>query len=229
MIIRELLRKARYRITYYFSFIRFQLGLFTVIRNDSSLYGFKINVPNHLHRNHHRNHHRMGEIGYEHSGEVLINLVIKRLGLKNLQNKDILDVGCGIRLTMAIINREIPIKTYSGIEVYKPVIDFLKENVSQEQFQFEYWNIHNNLYNPNGVIISEKTDLPFEEKFDIIWLFSVFTHLNPKDSIALLKLIRKYIRKGGRLFFSAFIDQNLETFEDRIIGRPLLQAYYSKD
>lgn len=175
-----------------------------------------------------RNSAEVSAAGYENTGELLINLATRSVGLKNLENIDVLDVGCGVRFTTTIINRKIHIKSYTGIEIHLPIVDFLKKNVEEcdKRFKFAHWNIHNELYNPGGIALSMKDNLPVEGTFDLIWLFSVFTHLNPEDSLLLLQLMRKKIRKNGKLFFSAFIDDELDGFEDRVKERPLLNAYY---
>ncbi len=43
-----------------------------------------------------------------------MNLVVERLGLRDLSESDVLDVGCGVRFTQAIINRDISINSYTG-------------------------------------------------------------------------------------------------------------------
>jgi SAM-dependent methyltransferase len=168
--------------------------------------------------------------GYENTGQFLINLATQRAGFPNLEKVDVLDVGCGVRFAMTIINRRIPVKSYTGVEVYRPIVEFLQDNVEpyDKRFKFVHWNVHNQVYNPNGDELTAQKGLPVEGPFDLIWLFSVFTHLNPKDSLSLLQLLRKRIRKNGKLFLSAFIDDELDGFEDRVKDRPLLNAYYGR-
>jgi 2-polyprenyl-3-methyl-5-hydroxy-6-metoxy-1,4-benzoquinol methylase len=84
------------------------------------------------------------------------------------------------------------------------------------------------MYNPEGVELASQNSLPLTGSFDLIWLFSVFTHLDPADSLAMLRILRKHIRRTGKLFFSAFIDDQLDGFEDRIREQPLLHAYYGR-
>ena len=186
----------------------------------------RLEIPENLHRN----HPNVASAGYEHTGETLIRLAMHRMRMPSLQDVDILDVGCGVRFTMAIINRNIPVKSYTGIEVYKPIVDFLNENVAvhDRRFKFVHWNVYNELYNPQGVELSNFEALPLSESFDAIWLFSVFTHLNPNDTKTMLAILRKHIRANGKLFFSAFIDEDLDDFEDRIKDKPLLNAYYGR-
>lgn len=172
----------------------------------------------------------MAAAGYEHTGKTLIELAMRRCGFSSLSDKDVLDVGCGVRFTQAIINREIAIKSYTGVEAYKPIVDFLNERVAahDNRFRFIHWNVRNAMYNPEGAQLSRLTVLPLTEQFDLIWLFSVFTHLSPDDAISMLSILRKHIRSNGRLLFSAFIDEDLAGFEDRVKDAPLLNAYYGK-
>lgn len=183
-------------------------------------------VPDALHRN------AAGVInaGYENTGQLLINLATRCVGLESLENSDVLDVGCGVRFTMTIINRKIPIKSYTGVEVGLPLVEFLKENVENKdsRFRYFYWDVCNEMYNPGCSHGTAEKEFPVDGTFDLIWLFSVFTHLNPDDAQLLLKLLRKRIRNNGKLFFTAFIDENLNGFEDRVEGKPLEQAYFGR-
>lgn len=157
-----------------------------------------------------------------------MNLVVERLGLKDLSESDVLDVGCGVRFTQAIINRDIPIKSYTGVDVHRPLIEYLQREVDDPRFSFAYWDAQNARYNPEGVKITPESRLPVEGSFDIIWLFSVFTHLAPSDANALLAILRRHVRPDGALFFSAFLDDTIDSFEDRLPDHPLSHPCYSE-
>ena len=59
--------------------------------------------------------------------------------------------------------------------------------------------------------MTESTDLAVgTQTFDVIWLFSVFTHLNPQDYRVMLKLLRRHACPDGKLFFTVFIDELTE-------------------
>ena len=176
----------------------------------------------------HRNAPDVHACGPEHTGSILIQLVLRRLELKDLSGSDVLDVGCGVRFTQAIINRDIPIKSYTGIDVHSPLIEYLREKVDDSRFSFAHWNAKNGRYNPEGVKITPESSLPVQGTFDIIWLFSVFTHLEPSDTNSLLAILRRYVRPAGALFFSAFLDNSIDTFEARIAERPLDHPCYSE-
>jgi len=147
------------------------------------------------------------------SGAVwLIEYVCEQLGLRDLSETRVLDVGCGVRFTQAFINRSIPIGQYVGIDVYKELINFLQSNVADPRFTFKHIDTHNAMYNPDGEPLVETTDLDIPERsFDLIWLFSVFTHLAPHDYVTMLKVLRRHVAPEGRLFFTLFIDENTGT------------------
>ncbi len=181
-------------------------------------------IPDELHRN-------APDVlanGPENTGATLINLVVDRLGLRDLSDSDVLDIGCGVRFTQAIINRDIPIKSYTGVDVHRPLIEYLQREVDDPRFSFSAWDAQNARYNPAGVKIAPESRLPVEGTFDIIWLFSVFTHLDPSDADALLAILRRHIRPGGALFFSAFLDDSIESFEDRLPAYPLSHPCYAE-
>ena len=84
------------------------------------------------------------------------------------------------------------------------------------------------MYNRDGVKMQPTDVLPIAGTFDLIWLFSVFTHLCPDDAVNLLIILRKHIKPEGKLFFSAFIDDEIDGFDDRVPDKPLLNAYYGR-
>jgi SAM-dependent methyltransferase len=178
----------------------------------------------------HRNSPNVLALGVENTGSTLINCGNELLGCSDLSGKDVLDIGCGARFTQTIINRELPIRSYAGIDIYEPLISWLSNNVQDSRFSFHYWHIYNAMYNTMGDKLTERARLPLpqDRKFDVIWMYSVITHTYPEDTECLLHILRRYIRQGGGLLFSAFIDNNIGAFEDRIKDQPLLNAYYNE-
>ena len=187
----------------------------------------RLALPKHLQIN----SPKVKKAGYENSAEKIFELVQQRLGWSSFADKDILDVGCGSRFTLTFINRQVPVKSYTGIEINKQIVDFFKQEVepADARFHYAHWNVHNDMYNTAGIPMTEFAELPVAGDFDLIWLFSVFTHLNPDDALALLKLMRKKIRPQGRLFFTTHTNKAIKTFEDKIEDKPLLRAFYHPD
>lgn len=177
-----------------------------------------------------RNSAKVAEAGLENTGVASLDHAKDCLGIDSYADKDILDIGCGVRFTATFINRGIPVKSYTGVELVEKLVDFLKTNVESKdrRFRFAYWNVHNARYNKTGTPMGRFGRFPVEGTFDIIWMWSVFTHLVPADSENMLRLARAHVRSGTKLFFSAFIDDAVDGFEDRDPVNTLTYAYYSK-
>jgi SAM-dependent methyltransferase len=160
-----------------------------------------------------RRGHRKDEAGEIRSAVALIDHVTRHFGLADLGDTAILDVGCGVKLTQALLTFDLPVGAYVGVDVYKAMIEFLRGNVDDPRFEFHHVNIHNARYNPTGERMTDDTRLPLREgaTFDLVCLFSVFTHLAPHDYPLMLKLLRRYVRPEGRLLYSLYIDERTES------------------
>lgn len=151
---------------------------------------------------------------------------------KTGDDKDInlLDYGCGVKYTQAFLQNEVPIKSYTGVDVDKKMIRFLKNNVSDERFTYSVLPFHNEMYNKEGIPMTANADLGVgdNKKFDLIIALSVFTHLIPKDSKVLLKIMRRHLGPNGKIFFTTFINDTLQKdFKDFHKDKPLLRAVYT--
>lgn len=167
--------------------------------------------------------------GPDRTGSALIELASRKMGFESLAGKAILDVGCGVRFAQAIINRGIEVGSYTGVDVCAVRMQFLRDNVEDDRFSFHHWPVYNEMYHLDGEVLTPESNLPLgDHRFDIIWLFSVFTHLSKNDAAAMLHILRRYSQPDARLFFSAFIDPELEDFEDRVPDQPLLNAYFGE-
>ena len=141
----------------------------------------------------------------------LIEHMCEHLRVPDLGDVDVLDFGCGVRFTQAFLNRGVPVKQYIGVDVAPPVIEFLRSNVTDPRFEFHLIDAQNDLYNPNGVPLSDLRVPELEgRQFDLACLFSVFTHLAPNDYVSMLRLLRRYVRPKGWLFYTLFINEQTD-------------------
>jgi SAM-dependent methyltransferase len=177
-----------------------------------------------------RNASRVTAAGHERTGNMLIDLVLQKLGWPDLSQADVLDVGCGVRFVQTILNLGIPIRSYTGVDVHRPLIEFLTHEVHDPRFFLSHWDVHNAMYNPHATArMTRESSLPVTGSYDLIWLFSVFTHLAPEDADAMLAILRRYVRPKGRLFFTTFIGADVDEFEDRDApAHPLNRAFYGE-
>jgi SAM-dependent methyltransferase len=143
---------------------------------------------------------------------------------------NVLDYGCGVKFTQALIQYEIDVQTYVGMDVFAEMIQCLNNRIDRPNFHFYHVPFKNEMYNPNGIQLTPDTELPGSIKaYDLFTLQSVFTHFNPTDFIALLQVLRRYAASDARMLFTCFIDNDMEhDFLDLIPGKPLLKAYYKE-
>lgn len=103
---------------------------------------------------------------------------------KDLESSMVLDYGCGWGRLVRLLYKYVPYEYIYGIDPWDKSIDLCKQ-----------YGIKANLaicdYVPHS--------LPFEQKFDLIFAFSVFTHLSEKTAKTVLSTLRKYIDDHGIL------------------------------
>jgi len=161
----------------------------------------RLPVPAELQRGNHKNREEWLE-----SARFILDLMAQTLGRVDLRDVDVLDVGCGTKLVKVLLDEDRPIGRYTGVDVSSEVIDWLHAQVDDPRFEFHHLAARNDLYNRDGVALGEIERLPFPDRtFDLISLFSVFTHLDPADYVAMLRLMRHYASPHSKLLFSLFV------------------------
>jgi SAM-dependent methyltransferase len=143
---------------------------------------------------------------------------------------NVLDFGCGVKFTQALIQYGIEVKAFVGMDVHSGLITCLSERVARPNFRFYTVPFQNAMYNKTGVPLTADSELPGEVKaYDLITLQSVFTHFAPADFLALLHVLRRYAANDARMLFTCFIDNEMESdFLDKIPDKPLLNAFYKE-
>jgi SAM-dependent methyltransferase len=122
----------------------------------------------------------------------------------------ILDVGCGVgRLPIGLLARNMPFLSYLGIDVSHRRIKWCKGNIQKKdsRLDFRFVNIKNDRYNPRGKAL---LDLGIQgKKFEIIYLYSVFSHLLQRDIEEYLRIFRDGLTQSGRCFITMFVADNV--------------------
>lgn len=137
-------------------------------------------------------------------------LLIRRLLPINTDGK-VLDFGCGIGRGLVSLLKEQPMPSkVVGMDIMPPVISFCRE-VIEPYFPnviFELIEGSNEHYDhfiesqkrkPLTVLVSQ-----YGATFDAAYAFSVFTHVDRKDFVALLKLVASLLAPGGHFLFTCF-------------------------
>lgn len=125
----------------------------------------------------------------------------------------VLDIGCGTgRLAIGLTSVLGAVRNYRGIDVNETAIDWCSRFITPQHpaFHFHRINIRNERYNPQGQNISAEFRLPFEDaSFDVIHLYSVFSHMRSADVRAYLQEFRRLLTPAGFVFLTAFVETDV--------------------
>ncbi len=133
-------------------------------------------------------------------------------------HSQILDVGCGAgRLAIGLLSRFGAAQHYRGVDISKPSIDWCNAHIARRQpgFQFIRIDVHNPRYNLSNSTIDSTFHLPFaEHEFDIIYLYSVFSHMLADDVRVYLREFDRVLKPSGAIFLTGFIEENVPDVEE---------------
>ena len=122
----------------------------------------------------------------------------------------ILDVGCGPgRLAIGILNRVGQVQQYSGVDIVRKRIKWCQRHIARQHsnFQFGHIDIHNPRYNPGGKPIDAGFRFPFSDhQFDIVYLYSVFSHMVSDEVQVYLGEFQRLLKPSGKMFLTAFVE-----------------------
>ncbi len=125
----------------------------------------------------------------------------------------VLDVGSGPgRIAIGILDRVGEIREYRGVDVSEPSVHWGQKHIQSRHpsFQFVHLDVENSRYNPDGSRIGNGFMFPFSEaEFDIICLYSVFTHMLTEDVRAYLKEFHRVLKPSGKIFLNAFVEDGV--------------------
>jgi len=152
----------------------------------------------------------------------------------------IFEIGCGPgRLPIGIISTLKNVQSYEGIDVDNQSISWCKKYIEEKypNFHFTYLDVYNERYNPRSTLrLNDDFTFPFyDEYFNIIYLYSVFTHMEIEDIKVYLREFRRILHPTGKIFLTAYIEDNVPDvvsnppgYRDYWSG-PLHRVRYNKD
>lgn len=157
---------------------------------------------------------------YLESARKEADRLTEHLGLS--RESSLLDVGSGPgRLAIGIIQRVGELEKYRGVDVAEESVRWGRQNVTPEHpsFQFVHIDVENRRYNPEGSGKDSGFSFPFEDgEFDLITLYSVFTHMLTDGVRTYLKEFHRVLRPGGRSYLTAFVEDNVPEVEENPQG-----------
>jgi len=145
------------------------------------------------------------------SGVKEVNRLVERLGLES--GTKLLDIGCGVgRLAIGILNTSVKVDEYYGLDVNKTKIQWCQKYIQNNypNFKFQHINVKNERYNPSGSFTQSEFKLPLSGSYDIIYLYSVFSHLLKDDVHAYLSEFSRLLGSNGNIFLTAFVEEDSE-------------------
>lgn len=166
----------------------------------------RLEVPKELQRSRTKD-----EEAAQRSAVALLEVLAQELDRPDLGDRSILDVGCGVKFSQALIEHDLPLGSYTGVDVHRPVIDHLSAAVDDPRFDYHHVDFFNARYNPSGTPMTADSVLPVGDRtFDLICGFSLMTHLDPTDFASMLAIMRRHAHESTRLVFTAFIDEHTD-------------------
>ncbi|HDD24078.1 MAG TPA: class I SAM-dependent methyltransferase [Chloroflexi bacterium] len=148
-----------------------------------------------------------GAEDFEAVGQEFLTLFVQLAQLK--PDEQVLEIGCGSgRMALPLTTFLRPPGSYTGTDIVAPFIAWCQKHISRRrpQFAFLHADLYNQRYNPQGRWLASEYTFPFpDERFDFVFLTSVFTHLLPKDTEHYLHEIRRLLRPNGRCLATFFL------------------------
>jgi len=106
-------------------------------------------------------------------------------GHRPLGDSSVLDFGCGWGRLMRLMYRYVSVDRLYGVDPWDESLALCRACGLKGHLALSD-------YVPNA--------LPFDRRFDLIYAFSVLTHLSVKTTLSVLSTLRRYIAEDGQLF-----------------------------
>lgn len=142
--------------------------------------------------------------------QVAYDAYVQLLKIDNLNIKNILDIGCGPgRLPMGLVQNNAKFETYTGIDVKEDTINWCNQSVQDSRCKFHHIRMKNCRYNninyEDDKELFENED-PLSNKYSLVYLYSVFSHLDPVDVKWYLDKISNCLSTDGMVYLTAFVE-----------------------
>jgi SAM-dependent methyltransferase len=182
---------------------------------------------------------KMGEEIYFEATREEVDWMVENLGLSS--ESSMLDLGCGSgRIALGILDRVGEIREYQGVDVDERFLGWPQEYITPKHpnFQFTRLDLQNDYYNPQGEKMAQGFALPFADgEFDIICLFSVFTHMLTDDVRIYLEEFYRVLQPEGKVFMTANLEDGVPDVTENPVGyrgryeynNPLATVRYNRE
>ena len=138
--------------------------------------------------------------------------VINHMGARGTSR--VLDIGCGQGRLATGLHRILGDDIrYLGLDIMEPSVEWCRLNITSQHpsYKFRLLDVFNARYNPDGrVMIDEnfRFDVP-DKSVDIVFLFSVFSHMTDTDAALYLRDAHRMLDDGGYMFFTTYFEDDV--------------------
>lgn len=148
--------------------------------------------------------------------------------------RHVVEIGCGVGRDAIPLTHILPKDgSYLGIDIIPGSIEWARSNVSAHapHFRFVHFDVADKQHNPGGVDAMETYEIPCrDDTQDLIFLYSVFTHMFPGDVARYLSEFARVLRPGGCVLASMFtMDRGLISYLQSIGGGGLRALTFSHE
>ena len=164
------------------------------------------------------------------SGFETFRYVAELLDIPNFADYDILDFGCGVKSSQAILQFELPVKSYLGLDIDQEMIAYLQQEVKSPQLNYKTVPFASEFYQKEGQSMSpDFATTQINKKFDLIIIQSVFIHFTKAELESCLQMLKNLLKPGGKVFFTCLLGQlQEEDVKDLVPDSPLMKVSFKE-
>jgi SAM-dependent methyltransferase len=134
----------------------------------------------------------------------------------------LLDWGCGAgRLAVGIKESLGNVADYHGVDVQAPLIEWARENLTDEHTRFTLVETANARYNPDGT--PDRSIPAAPGSVDVFYAYSVFSHMLVDDVAAYSLVISRLLAPDGHAMLTAFVEDDVQSWQENPEGYGPLQ------
>ncbi len=148
----------------------------------------------------------------------LFDALVEVSGLR--AGERVLDVGCGAgRVAAPLVDHLGPDGSYEGFDRNASRIEWCNERIAplHPRFRFQAIDVFNS-GRQKGTVPAGELTFPYPDAdFDLVFLFSVFTHMLPEGVERYLSEIARVLRPGGRTVITWFLlnEESLRALDEQ--------------